>query len=218
MTGPILRSQPLLMALLLGTCIAVPAQARDYGTLGATWAIAEPDLLSVIRARLLAAQQNGTLAAMNNKFLEAARASVHRPRPVAGITPARQDRRWSYDPSVTIAEDIRDARGNLIAAKGQNFNPLNRLGMAHAFAFIDGDNAQELAWAMKQGAPDKLWRVLVKGSPTDRMKDLQRRFYFDQQGVLTQKFGIEHTPALISQQGDRLDVREFALANAGVTQ
>lgn len=218
MTGPILRSQALLMALLLGTCYAAPAQARDYGTLGATWAIAEPDLLSVIRARLLAAQQNGTLAAMNNKFIEAARASVHRPHPVAGITPARMDRRWSYDPSVTIAEDIRDARGNLIAAKGQTFNPLHRLGMAHAFAFIDGDSAQELAWAMKQGAPDKLWIVLVKGSPTDRMKELQRRFYFDQQGVLTQKFGIEHTPALISQQGDRLDIREFALANAGVTQ
>ena len=116
------------------------------------------------------------------------------------------------------AEDIRDARGNLIAAKGQRFNPLRVVGMAHAFAFVDGDNSRELAWAMKQGAPDKLWIVLVNGSPTDRMKELQRRFYFDQQGVLTSRFGIEHTPALLTQKGEALEIREVALPHTGGLQ
>jgi hypothetical protein len=64
---------------------------------------------------------------------------------------------------------------------------------------------------MRQGAPDKLWIVLVKGSPTDLMKATQRRFYFDQMGSLTGKFGIAHTPALLVQQGDHLDIREVAL-------
>jgi conjugal transfer pilus assembly protein TraW len=202
--------------LSLGTLCAAPmAIAKDYGTLGTTWAIAEPDLLEVIHARLLAAQQNGVLAAMTAKFVEAARASVQRPRAVANITPAQQDRHWSYDPSVTMAQDIRDARGNLIAAKGQTFNPLHVLGMAHAFAFIDGDDAEQMAWAMKQGSPDKLWIVMVKGSPMTSMRAFKRRFYFDQQGVLTGKFGIEHTPALLVQNGNHLDIREVALTHAG---
>lgn len=205
----------ILLAVLGIGSAPMMASARDFGTFGPTWSIAEPDLLAVIKARLEAARQNGTLDAMNQRFVEAAQASVRRPHAVAGITPATSDRRWSFDPSVTLSQDIRDARGNLIAAQGQRFNPLTHLNFAHSLAFIDGDNADERDWALRQGAPDKLWIVLVKGSPTDLMKATQRRFYFDQMGSLTDKFGIAHTPALLVQQGDHLDIREVALPQAG---
>jgi hypothetical protein len=36
--------------------------------------------------------------------------------------------------------------------------------------------------------------IFVSGSPFDAMKPWQRRFYFDQGGTLTPKFGIRHTP------------------------
>ena len=205
----------ILLAVLGVGSAPMMASARDFGTFGPTWSIAEPDLLAVIRARLEAARQNGTLDAMNQRFVEAAQASVRRPHAVAGITPATNDRRWDFDSSVTLSQDIRDARGNLIAAQGQRFNPLTRLNLAHSFAFIDGDSAAEREWALRQSAPDKLWIVLVKGSPTDLMKATQRRFYFDQMGSLTGKFGIAHTPALLVQQGDHLDIREVALPQTG---
>lgn len=218
MTGAIVYASTI-GAVLAGMLATAPLlQAKDYGTVGSTWAIAEPDLLQVIRARLMAAQQSGALAAMNAKFVEAARTSISRPRAVAGITRALQDRHWAYDPSVTIAEDIHDAKGNLIAAKGQRFNPLHVMGLAHAYAFIDGDNTDELTWALRQGAADKLWVVLVKGSPIERMKEMKRRFYFDQQGVLTSKFGIEHTPALLTQKGEALDIHEVALPRVEASQ
>ena len=216
MNGLALRLEAVVVMVALSMATS-PLGAKDYGTLGTTWAIAEPDLLQVIRARLMAAEQNGTLANMNAKFVAAAEASAQRPHAVAGITPATADRHWLFDPSVTLAEDIRDARGGLIAAKGQRFNPLHVVGLAHAFAFIDGDDSNEVAWAIKQGPPDKLWIVLTKGSPIDRMKALQRRFYFDQQGVLTTRFGIEHTPALLEQKGDALEIREVALPRTGTT-
>jgi len=201
----------ILLAVLGIGSAPMMASARDFGTFGPTWSIAEPDPLAAIKARLEAARQNGKLDAMNQRFVESAQASVRRPHAVAGITPASSDRRWSFDPSVTLSQDIRDARGHLIATQGQRFNPLTHLNLAHSFAFIDGDSAVEREWAMHQGAPDKLWIVLVKGSPTDLMKATQRRFYFDQMGSLTGKFGIAHTPALLVQQGDHLDIREVAL-------
>jgi conjugal transfer pilus assembly protein TraW len=214
MTGSAL--QPVLgLALLVATS---PAIARDYGTLGPTWAIAEPDLLDVIRARLKALDQSGELAALNRQFAEAARATIEHPHPVVGLTPATSDRQWLFDPTVTLADDIRDAHGNLLAAKGQRFNPLHIVAMDHAFAFIDGDDTAQIAWAMKQGAPDKLWVVLVKGSPTERMRDLKRRFWFDQDGAITRRFGIAHTPALVSQADDRIAVREVALRHEGTAQ
>jgi conjugal transfer pilus assembly protein TraW len=90
----------LLAALGIGS-VPMMASARDFGTFGPTWSIAEPDLLAVIKARLEAARQSGKLDAMNQRFVEAAEASV--PAPCCRrITPATSDRRWSFDPSVTF--------------------------------------------------------------------------------------------------------------------
>lgn len=200
-----------------GLVLATPLQAHDYGTLGATWGIAEPDLLDVIRARLHTLEENGELAALNRRFVEAARATIEHPHAV-GLTPANTDRQWLFDPTVTLAADIRDARGNLVAVKGQRFNPLDVVPMARSFAFIDGDDADELAWALKQGAPDRVWIVLVKGSPTERMRGLQRRVWFDQDSAITHRFGIAHTPAFIAQQGNRIAVHEVAIHRAAVPQ
>jgi conjugal transfer pilus assembly protein TraW len=41
------------------------------------------------------------------------------------------------------------------------------------------------------------------------MKAWQLSVYFDQQGVLTTKFGITQVPALVSQEGMRLRIDEF---------
>lgn len=206
---------PPALAMALSLLATMPAHAKDYGMAGPTWAIAEPDLLEVIRARLLRAQGNGELAALNRKFVGLAEARARRPVPVGGITPAREDRRWSFDPTVTIGEDIHDQRGRLVAAKGQSFNPLDHLSLAHELAFVDGDSPAEMAWAAKQGDAAKVWIVMVKGSPLDQMKALKRRFFFDQAGELTGKFGILHTPALVRQQGRVLDVSEVALPREG---
>lgn len=226
----------------LALCFAAPgAIAKDYGKAGPTWRIAEPDLLEVIRARLMRAQNSGAWAQLNRKFATLAEQQVARPRPVAGITPARENRQWDYDPTIKIAEDIRDTRGRLIAAKGQRFNPLDHLPLSHELAFIDGDSEAQMRWALaaggaarsaattgapapapapasaspsraRQGVPaDRLWIVMVKGSPIERMKALKGRFYFDQAGELTARFGIEHVPALVRQKGRVLAVSEIAL-------
>ena len=39
----------------------------------------------------------------------------------------------------------------------------------------------------------------------------KRRFFFDQDGRLTAKFGIRHTPAVVSQTGSLLRVSETVL-------
>jgi len=220
-------SYPLLARLgVLALGLTAPlAQAKDYGKAGPTWRIAEPDLLEVIRARLGAAQSSGEWARLNRRYAALAEQQVSRPRPVAGITPARESRQWDYDPTITIADDIHDARGRLIAAKGQRFNPLDHLPLGHELAFIDGDSEAQMRWALEQGqeaqgrkpgagqgpSSDRLWIVMVKGSPMEKMKALRRRFYFDQAGELTSRFGIEHTPALVRQKGRVLAVSETAI-------
>jgi conjugal transfer pilus assembly protein TraW len=46
------------------------------------------------------------------------------------------------------------------------------------------------------------------------MKEYQRRFFFDQQGQLTAKFGISHTPAVVRASGRLLAIEEVMLPPA----
>lgn len=187
------------------------AGAVDHGQVGEAWPITEPDLLEVIRARLERAKARGRLDALNARFAERVKARVQRPVPVAGIVAAVEDRTWEYDPTVRIEHDIRDHKGNLIAAAGQQVNPLDSIPLSKKLVFINGDSPAEVSWAMEQGDDFRARVIMVRGAPFDLMKTNQRRFYFDQEGSLTEKFGIEHTPASVEQRGRILVVREVAL-------
>src|SRR3546814_21118869 len=73
--------------------------------------------------------------------------------------------------------------------------------------FLDGDDQDQLTWALKQDANAKL--ILVKGAPLELMTARQRRFYFDQGGKLTERFGIRSVPARVRTQGRVLEIREL---------
>jgi conjugal transfer pilus assembly protein TraW len=97
----------------------------------------------------------------------------------------------------------------LIHTAGTRVNPLDSVRLRGDLLFLDGDDPDQLAWALKQGNGAKL--ILVKGAPLDLMKARQRRFYFDQGGQLIAKFGIKAVPARVRQQGRVLEVSEIAL-------
>ena len=179
---------PVLRIVGTGLLVAVGAtastQARDYGTQAQAFPIIEPDLLATIEARLARLQSSGQIDALNQQFARRVEQSVRRPKPVAGITPAIRERSWQFDPAMVVERDIRDQKGNLIAAAGR--------------------------W---NATDAKI--ILVAGSPIDEMTNRKRRFYFDQNGVLTERFGIRHTPAVVSQQGKVMQVREHVLARQG---
>ncbi len=195
-------------ALLLGP---IRGEARDYGQAGQAFPIIEPDLLATIEARLRRAEASGELARMNEVFARRVEAKVRRPKPVEGITPARTARSWDYDPTAVIERDIRDQKGNLIAAAGQRINPLDFVAIRQDLVFINGDSAAELAWATSRYPDIKAKIIFVSGSPIEQMTAKKRRFYFDQEGKLTSTFGIEHTPAVVSQAGKMMRVSEMVI-------
>ena len=80
--------------------------------------------------------------------------------------------------------------------------------------FLDGDDPEQLAWATRRYASTKAKLILVRGAPLELMKARQRRFYFDQGGMLVARIGIRHTPAVVSQSGDALKVAEIPLVRA----
>lgn len=203
------RSVRLVVVLMLAG--AVPGQPKDFGQQGAVFPVIEPDLLAVIEARLRNAEASGKIAAMNRQLAARTTAAVKRPPPVPGITATSSARSWTYDPTITVEQDIRDHQGNLIIAAGRRINPLESVGLRQSLVFLDGDDPAQLAWALKSTTQLNAKLILTSGSPFDAMKAAQRRFFFDQGGKLTAKFGIHHVPAVVEQDGTLLKITEVVV-------
>ena len=134
----------VLLAAVLLLVGSGRGEAMDYGHVGQTFPVIEPDLLSMIEARLRGAEASGELAQMNEVFAKRVEQRVRRPKPVEGITPARIARNWDYDPTIAVERDIRDQKGNLIAAAGHRINPLDFVGINYYTRSVTRDDPRAL--------------------------------------------------------------------------
>ncbi len=200
------RVAAVLLAATLAALTSF-ASAKDLGVRGATWPVAEPDLLAQIEARLIELERSGALARLQAEARERARHTLEEPPPVPGIAPATRERSRQFDPAIVVERDIRTADGILIAAAGTPVNPLERMPMTRDLLFVDGRRAAEIAWALAHGRPAKI--VLLAGRPLELMRRHGRPFFFDAGGRLAARFGLRFTPALVAQDGTRLRITEI---------
>ncbi len=208
------------LAALAGWPVVSAVRAADHGQMGETFPIIETDLLATIETRLRTLEANGGIERLQNQMREQAVASVRRPKPVEGLTPATARREWIYDPSMVLEDDIVDAKGNLIAPRGTRVNPLDHVALGQDLVFVDGSDAAQIDWAVRTYSAPRAKVIFVAGSPFDAMKPYQRRYWFDQGGQLTARFGIRHTPAVVtgapvSSGVKALKVSEVPLAPKG---
>ena len=180
---------------------------KDYGIRGHMFRIAEQSLLEVIHSKLAEAESSGKLETLQQEFKERVTRKVLRPTPVTGLVKAERSRSWSYNPAITQITPITDGRGNIVVAAGTRVNPLDTLSWGKPLLFINGDDVEQVAWA-KNRAGDI---VLVNGAPLELSQALDRSVYFDQGGVLVQKFKLEALPAIVEQEGKQLKVSEVKI-------
>ncbi len=194
----------LVMSIICGS-----SWARDLGVFGPTFAIIEEDLLAVIQGRLNKLEEQGLLAKAQQQIQAKVLAKLKRPQKVDGITKTIKPREFFYDPSIVVPQDLKDHKGTVFQKAGTRINPLNLVQLKQDLIFIDGDDLLQVSWGIAQ----KGKIILVTGSPIDLINKHQQPFYFDQQGALVKKLGIEQVPARVSQAGQKLKVEELDLEN-----
>lgn len=203
--------------LLPAACLAAlwmpaTAAAKDYGQRGTVFRVSEPDLLLAIEQKLKSLEASGGIERMNADLARRTEAKVRRPTPVPGVALAVRARSWIYDPSMTVERDIFDQKGNAIARAGQTVNPLDFVAVRQKLVFIDGDDQDQMDWALRRFRDADAKLVMVRGAPLDAMTRHQRRFYFDQGGYLVDRFGIRAVPAVVEQQGRVMRVSEVPVS------
>ncbi|EBF4504156.1 type-F conjugative transfer system protein TraW [Salmonella enterica] len=209
-----MKCRVLIALLVWGQSVA----AADLGTWGDLWPVQEPDMLNVIMHRLEALQQSSEMGRKMDAFRERVTRNSLRPPAVPGIGRTEKYGSRLFDPSVRLAADIRDNEGRVFARRGEVMNPLQYVPFNQTLYFINGDEPEQVAWMQRQ-TPSTLESkiILVQGSIPEMQKALDSRIYFDQNGVLCQRLGIDRVPARVTAApGGRFLKVEFIPAGEDV--
>lgn len=203
------RMLGLIMILSLLNINAV--QAKDLGTVGPTYKITETNLLHFIYDRLNQYQKEGRLEQLQQQFVKQVQKQIERPVG-SNVTPAIKNNSWLFDPSLQLQKDITNEKGQMIAAAGTVVNPLAYVHLSKELVFINGDIDKELYFAkIKINQKPNTKIILVSGNIKEVNKKLNLPVYFDQGARLIGRFGVQHTPAVVMQDGNNLRISEIAL-------
>lgn len=184
---------------VLLSLLSLPAAAKPLGTWGDVYPIHEQSMLDFIHDRLSAMEKSGELQQLQDETQKRVVASTLRPPPTTGLRIATANKTWTFDPSITVENDIADHKGRVFAHKGQTVNPADMLPFPYALFFVDGDNAAQMAWVKKQDTGTKRKVVLlVNGNINEAGKTLGQAVYFDQNGAFTKRFRVDEIPARVT--------------------
>ncbi len=187
--------------------------ANDLGTMGETYSIVEIDFLKFIQERVGSMQKNGQWQAVQNRVQQDAISFRDRPKRVEGLTRANETKIKRFDPSIVLDHSVTTPEGKLIAPSGTHVNPLVYISLSKALIFFDGDDPEQVKWAINQNneLKGRTKLILVNGSVLELEKKFKKSIYFDQSGALTTRFNITHVPAIVTQDGMYLKIKEIAV-------
>lgn len=204
----------ILILIILTLAASFSANAKDFGTQGEIFEIAETDLSEHIKKRLKYLEESKELSKLQKKWQENSVKYVNRPKTSIEIKKNKKHKVIYFDPSITVKNDIKDHLGNMIAKKGTKVNPLNYKSLSTNLIFIDGDDISQVEWALTKVKINNSINhniILVRGNIIDLMKKYQIRLYFDQNSFLTKIFNISSFPAYVEQENKLLKITQEVL-------
>lgn len=197
MKGVIVMATALLVATI--------ADARNLGTVGATYQIAERDALTEIEQRAKGVDWNKVVRRKAIDDYEGPPDRVRLPR-------AARDRRFPVDMTWTLATDIPDGKGGVLYPQGYTFNPLDYITFTKTLVVINGNDPAQVEWFASseyKGRIDVLL-LLTEGPYRSLGKRLDvPLFYAD--STMVERLRLEAVPSIVRQEGKVMVVNEFAV-------
>lgn len=200
------------IAFCIGGMIAsAVSTAGDLGTYGQTYPVKEKSTIEAIQEKFQGMMDSGEwdkhVASYKEKTLDSITNPKSKDLPHVITTKTRY-----FDPTIEIIEDIPLPDGKFLARRGDKVNPLAQLGLSKDILFFDATDKKQIDWAvsLKKENPSVI-AIATKGNWFKAMEENGVRFYFDQQGHLTDRFDIQRVPSKVSQEDRKLKIEEIAL-------
>ena len=188
--------------------LAPQAPAKDLGTFGAVYPIAEPDALTELKAKAAKVDWKRHL----DRERLSRKVRNYRPSDLKRLPAASRDRAFLSDLSYTLEKDIPDGKGGILYPGGYTFNPLEYVWMRRAIVVINGRDQRQVAWFRKSPwfRDINTLLLLTDGNHAVLGEGLRRPVFYAN-ALIVGRLGLKAVPSVARQQGRYLEVREYAV-------
>ena len=196
------KSDFIIVAFLLLSASQV--FAKDLGTVGRTYQIAEVDALRELEDR---ARRIDT-----KKMLAQARPEKYRPVNLKYLPRASKARSYLVDMTYVLEVDIPDGKGGILYPRGYTFNPLSFIPFRKTLVVIDGSDRQQVAWfaASRFNSDPAVTLLLTDGFSVDIQKRVRRPAFYATEPVVS-RFRLAAVPSVIRVKGMNMEVEEIVI-------
>jgi conjugal transfer pilus assembly protein TraW len=186
--------------------LLIAAHAVDVAvagpTLGPTYPIAEPDTLDEIKRSAASRDWQRWMRKAPTDY--GAFQSATLPH-------AKRNAVRLFDPTYVLPNDIADENGKVIAAKGTRINVYTKLTMRGRMIVI-GNTDAHFRWLTDVAKPTSDDKVLLaNGNVLTARRNRQVLVYLLDDRFI-ERFGLKAVPSIVSQDGLKLRVEEYAVA------
>jgi len=191
----------LLIAIVLTLCV-VYAQAKDLGSFGKTYPIAEKDALVEIeeKARLVDWKT----------VLDKKKPEKYQPPDKIHLPRATKNQTRFVDMSYTAEMDVPDGKGGILYPKGYSFNPLEYVTYPKTIVVINGKDKKQVKWFKTSEYSKRIdvMLLLTEGSFPDIAKQIDRNVFYANEKII-RRFQLKVVPSVVRQSRKNMEILEI---------
>lgn len=193
-----------LAAIGLMVCVS-SAQAKELGTFGMTYRIAERDALAEIEERAKQVDWHKVLDKRKVENFQGPPDRVRLPR-------AKRNRSFPVDMTYTTEIDVPDGRGGILYPKGYTFNPLDYVTYPKTLVVIDGADPEQVKWFATSEYDKRLdvMLLLTEGNFGNVSKKISRPLFYADRKIV-ERLKLQAVPSVVRQKGRIMEVTEVKL-------
>lgn len=202
----------ILLLLILPILLFSSTLMKTFQT-GSTFDFAENDMIEDIQNQIKNNKPQIEAKIEEYKKTAKEKANSYKPADLKILTPAIKNNTFYPDMTYTNPNDIYDNNGNIIYPKGFKFNPLDYQTIPYQMIVINGNSEDEIEWLIKNNYIDNIkYMILLSDGSYKEVGEKINQPVFYAMPKITDKFNIEHTPSIISQIGNKMEVKEICLS------
>lgn len=201
-----------IILLILPILLFSSTLIKTYQT-GETFDFAENNMIEEIKKQI--ENNKPQIEAKIEEYKKTAKEKANNYKPVdlKELTPSIKNNTFYPDMTYTNPNDIYDNKGNIIYPKGFKFNPLDYQTIHYQMIVINGNSKEEIEWLIKNNYLDNIkYMILLSDGNYKEVGEKLNQPVFYAMPKITEKFNLQHTPSIITQIGNKMEVKEICLS------
>ena len=189
--------------IVVGLSIVISsANAKNLGTFGRTYPIAEKDALTEIEERARQIDWDKVLDKRKFENFQGPPDKVTLPR-------AQRGQVRQVDMTYTAEIDVPDGKGGILYPKGYTFNPLDFITYPKTIIVINGNDKDQVSWFKDSDYSQQMdvTLMITEGAFGAITKKVNRAVFYATTKIIN-RFQLTAVPSIIKQKGQNMEVTE----------